>query len=68
MRRVSWREPYLKDRIEEIDDYWPCMKKRPPLCNLKHVWTWLNLFTDVHNARRRHLTFRQLVRFLKGES
>jgi putative transposase len=53
---------YVKDRIEEFDDYWPCLKG--PGCDLRHVWNWLNLFIDIHYARRRHMTFRDLVRFL----
>ncbi len=53
---------YLKDRVEEFDDYYPCKKKE---CDLKHVWNWLNLFVDMHYAkRRRHMRFRELVRFL----
>jgi putative transposase len=55
---------YIKDRIEDFDDYWPCMRR--PWCDLKHVWNWLNLFVDMHYARRRHLTFWQLARFLSG--
>jgi putative transposase len=55
---------YLKDRIEEFDDYIPCTKEG---CNLKHVWNWLNLFVDMHFAkRRRHMRFRTLVSFLSS--
>ena len=60
---VERANQYLKDRIEEFDDYWPCMRKEKG-CDLRHVWNWLNLFIDIHYARRRHMTFRQLVRFL----
>jgi putative transposase len=54
---------YLKDRIEEFDDYYPCTK---PGCDLKHVWNWLNLFVDMHYARRRHMTFSEIVGFLSA--
>jgi putative transposase len=52
---------YLKDRIEEFDDYYPCMKEG---CDLAHVRSWLNLFVDMHYARRRHMRFGDLTRFL----
>jgi putative transposase len=55
---------YLKDRIEDFDDYFPCM--RGPGCDLAHVNNWLNLFVDMHYARRRHMTFSELVRFISG--
>jgi len=45
---------YLKDRIEEFDDSYPCTKQGR---RLKRVWTWLNLFVDVRYPRRRHMTF-----------
>ncbi len=32
--------PYIKDRTECFDDYFPCRKKK---CKLKHVNNWLNL-------------------------
>jgi len=55
---------YLKDRVEEFDDYYPCMRRG---CNLAHVKNWLNLFVDMHYARRRHvIRFRELVTFLAG--
>jgi hypothetical protein len=60
---VERANEYIKDRIEEFDDYWPCSKG--DCCDLKHVWKWLNLFVDVHYARRTHMTFRQLTRFLE---
>jgi putative transposase len=56
---------YLKDRIEEFDDYYPCMK---PDCDLGHVRNWLNLFVDMHYARRRHMRFGELARFLGGDT
>ena len=58
----------LKDRIEGFDDhyYYPCMKR---VCDLAHVRNWLNLFVDMHYARRkrRHIKFGELLRFLGGE-
>jgi putative transposase len=61
---VERANQYIKDRIEEFDDYWSCIKRG---CDLEHVWNWLNLFVDMHYARRRHMTFRQLSRFLSTE-
>ena len=58
---VERANQYLKDRVEEFDDYYPCMGKG---CDLKHVRNWLNLFVDMHYARRRRMRFRELVRFL----
>lgn len=55
---------YLKDRTEEFDDYYPCMREG---CDLAHVRNWLNLFLDMHYARRRHMEFGELFRFLGGE-
>ena len=37
---------YIKYRIENLDDYFPCRKKN---CNLKHVKQWLNLFAYYYN-------------------
>ncbi len=39
---------YIKDRIENFDDYFPCKKNK---CELKHVKQWFNLFIDQHNER-----------------
>ena len=55
---VERANQYLKDRIEEFDDYYPCAK---PGCKLEHVRNWLDLFVDMHYARRRHMTFSQIV-------
>jgi len=56
---------YLKDRIEGFDYYYyPCMKRG---CDLAHARHWLNLFVDMHYARRRHIKFGELLRFLGGE-
>jgi hypothetical protein len=55
---------YLKDRVEEFDEYFPCRKEG---CDLSHVTHWLNLFVDLHYARRRHIIrFRNLITFLEG--
>ncbi len=32
---------YIKDRIENFDDYFPCKESK---CKLKHVKQWFNLF------------------------
>ncbi|MDQ6724302.1 MAG: DDE-type integrase/transposase/recombinase [Thermoproteota archaeon] len=37
---------YIKDRIENFDDYFPCKKNK---CKLNHVKQWLNLFIVQHN-------------------
>ncbi len=39
---------YLKDRIENFDDYFPCKRN---ICKLKHVKQWFNLFVDQYNGR-----------------
>ncbi len=38
--------PYVKDRTECFDDYFPCRKKN---CKLKHVIQWMNLFVAHYN-------------------
>ena len=55
---------YLKDRVEQFDDYYPCLKED---CDLRHVDRWLHLFTYLHDARRRHIKFTELLRFMGGE-
>ena len=37
---------YVKDRMEEFDDYFPCKKNK---CKLNHIKQWLKLFADKHN-------------------
>jgi hypothetical protein len=66
-RRASSRRrtSTLKDRIKEFDEYYPCTKDE---CDLSHVRNWLNLFVDMHYARRRHMRFGELVRFLGGDT
>ena len=58
---VERANEYIKDRMEDFDDHWPCI--RGPGCDLKHVWNWLNLWVDMHYARRRHMTFSELAGF-----
>ena len=55
---------YIKDRVEGFDDYYPCLKEG---CDLKHVDRWLHLYTHLHNTRRRHNKFTQLLNLLRGE-
>lgn len=55
---------YLKDRVEEFDDYHPCAKEG---CDLSPVRNWLSLFLDMQYAKRRRIRFRELTRFLGGE-
>lgn len=52
---------YLKDRTEEFDDYWPCMKEE---CDKNHVNNWLDLFVWMHDARRR-IRFTQMVELME---
>jgi putative transposase len=54
---------YLKDRMEDFDDHYPCMREE---CDLGHVRNWLNLFVDMHYARRTHMRFGELFRYLGG--
>lgn len=56
---------YIKDRIEEFDDYYPCTKEG---CDLAHVRNWLNLFVDMHYTRRRRVRFGGLLKFLGGDA
>ena len=44
MERVN---QYFKDRIENFDDYYPCMQKDE--CNLLHVYNWLQFFVTMYN-------------------
>lgn len=55
---------YLKDRIEDFDDYYPCRKGVG--CNLAHVTNWLNLFVDLHYVRRRRMTFDEISSLVLG--
>ena len=43
MERVN---QYLKDRIENFDDYYPCMQDE---CNLFHVYNWIQFFVSMYN-------------------
>ena len=43
MERVN---QYFKDRIENFDDYYPCMQDN---CNLLHVHNWVHFFVSVYN-------------------
>jgi putative transposase len=37
---------YFKDRIENFDDYYPCMQDK---CNLFHVHNWIQFFVSMYN-------------------
>ena len=43
MERVN---QYFKDRIENFDDYYPCVKNE---CNLFHVHNWIQFFVSMYN-------------------
>ena len=38
---------YFKDRTENFDDYYPCLKK--DVCNQDHVYNWIELFVSMYN-------------------
>ena len=55
---------YVKDRTEQFDDYYPCMKSD---CALSHVYNWIKLFVFMHNGiTRYHIKFRLLMYFVGG--
>ena len=43
MERVN---QYFKDRTEELDDYYPCMKDES---NLFYVYNWIQFFVSMYN-------------------
>ena len=43
MERVN---QYFKDRIENFDDYYPCMQDE---CNLFHIYNWIQFFVSMYN-------------------
>ena len=43
MKRVN---QYFKDRIENFDDYDPCVKNE---CNLFNVHNWIQFFVSMYN-------------------
>ena len=55
---------YLKDRTENFDDYYPCMKVE---CQLEHVYNWIRLFVFMYNAMRSHIKFRLLTHLIGGD-
>lgn len=51
---------YFKDRTENFDDYYSCMKSGRR-CNLLHVYNWLGLlFVFIHNAMISDIKFSML--------
>lgn len=38
---------YFKDRIENFDDYSPCIQKKE--CNLFQVYNWTQFFVSMYN-------------------
>src|SRR6476646_622319 len=44
--------PYIKDRTENFDDYFPCKKNK---CKLNHIKQWLKLFVYQHNKEIKDL-------------
>ena len=43
MERIN---QYFKDRIENFDDYYPCMVDE---CNLFHLYNWIQFFVTMYN-------------------
>ncbi|MGZ5501811.1 MAG: hypothetical protein ACXWEW_11740, partial [Nitrososphaeraceae archaeon] len=43
MERVN---QYFKDRIENFDDYYPCIRNE---CNLFHVYNWIQFSVSMYN-------------------
>jgi hypothetical protein len=53
---------YLKDRTEDFDSYYPCI--RDGLRNLRHVHKWFSLFVFMHiNVIKSSTKFDDLRRF-----
>jgi putative transposase len=47
MERVN---QYFKDRIENFDDYYPCMQQKENReCNIFHVHNWIQFFVSMYN-------------------
>ena len=44
MERVN---QYFKDRTEELDDYYPCIRNE---CKLFHVYNWIQFFVSMYNS------------------
>ena len=43
MERVN---QYFKDRTENFDDFYPCIRNE---CNLLHVYNWIQFFVSMYN-------------------
>jgi putative transposase len=43
---VERKMQYIKDRTENLDDYFPCHREK---CKLNHIKSWLELFVYMHN-------------------
>lgn len=55
---------YFKDRTENFDDYYPCIKRE---CNLSHVHNWTRLFVFMYNnAMKKGIKFRLLSCLIQG--
>jgi len=46
MERVN---QYLKDKIKNFDDYYPCIREN---CNIFHVYNWIQFFVSMYNDTR----------------
>ena len=44
---------YFKDRIECLDDYYPCNNNKQN-CDLQHVYNWVRTFAYLYNAKIRN--------------
>jgi len=60
---------YVKDRTENFDDYYPCIKKEEEDCNLSHVYQWMVLFLFMHNTvTKSNIKFSKINELLGGEN
>ena len=56
---------YVKDRTENFDDYYPCIKKES--CSLSHVYRSVILFVFMHNMiTKLDLKFNEIGQSLGG--
>jgi putative transposase len=56
---------YVKDRTENFDDYYPCIKKEG--CSLSHAYRWVILFVFMHNMiTKLDLKFNEIGQSLGG--
>ena len=55
----------LKDRLENFDDLFPCLKER---CDPQHVYNWVSVFRFFHNVIKRRDSRPEYQRFIQDLS